>query len=206
MNIGRIRGFLLQAPKPSLVRVFIDGEPEELKVKGTYQKLAESIAALQAEQIQCLDSEGKILRAMRLDDAESQRSDAAPIPAGLQTDPHALMLTHFANLIHRAYEHSTEIAFTRMVDMTDRLNERSISIEQRLERAEAYARRLREEQADEALDRAEEIAESAGANGADLGTQLASAFLSGQLQQPAKPNGAPKPNGVHKSNGKGGAA
>lgn len=207
MNVGRIRGFLLQLPKPAAVRAFVDGEPEELKVGRSWQKLAESIAALRAEAIHCVDAEGKLLRAMRLDDAEAQRSDAAPIPPGLQTDPHALLLTHFANLLHRAYEHSTEIAFTRMVDCFDRMNDRSSGIEQRLERAEAYARRLREEQAQDALERAEELVEAAGGDAGDVGSQIAQAFLAGRLNNRAASNGSPpKPNGAAKPNGKGGAA
>lgn len=201
MNVARIRGFLLQLPKPALVRAFVDGEPEELKVNRSYQKLAETIAALQPEQIQCMDGDGKVLRAMRLDDAESHRSEAAPLPAALQTDPHAAMLAHFASLLHRAYEHSTEIAFTKMVEAFDRMNDRSAGIEQRLERAEAYARRLREEQAEDALDRAEEIV-ATGAGGGGLGDHLAQAFLSGQMHSNSgKANGAaPKTK-----NGKGAA-
>lgn len=207
MNVGRIRGFLLQLPKPALVRAFVDGEPEELKVTRSWQKLAESIAALRPEVIHCLDSEGKLLRAMRMDDAEAQRSDAAPLPEGLKVDPHALMLTHFANLLHRAYEHSTEIAFGKMVECFDRMNDRSASIEQRLERAEAYARRLREQQAEDALDQAEELVAAAGDGAGDVGSQLAQAFLSGRLnREVGKANGAGKPNGAAKPNGKGGTA
>lgn len=210
MSVERIRGFLLQLPKPALVRAFVDGEPEDLKVNRTYQRLAETIAALQPEEIRCLDAEGKVLRAMRLDDADSRRSDAAPLPAALQGDPQAAMLAHFADLIHRAYSHSTEIAFTKIVELVDRMNDRSAGIEQRLERAEAYARRLREEQADDAIERAEDIVAAAAGQEGDVGSQLASAFLSGRLNRtaadgpPAKPNGQ-KTNGA-KPNGKGSAS
>jgi len=212
MSVERIRGFLLQLPKPALVRAFVDGEPEELKINRTYQRLAETIAALQPEQIQCLDSDGKVLRAMRLDDADSRRSDAAEVPPVLAQDPQAALLSHFANLLHRAYEHSTEIAFSKMVELVDRMNDRSAGIEQRLERAEAYARRLREEQADDAIERAEEIvAAAAGQEGGDLPSQLATAFLSGRLNRtatdPAKSNGSngAKTNGA-KTAGKGSAS
>lgn len=212
MSVARIRSFLISLPKPASVRVFVDAEPQEIKTGGrSYQKLAETIEAMDGEQLQCLDPEGKVLRAMRLDDADAQRSEAAPIPVGLAADPHALMLTHFANLLHRAYEHSTEIAFTKMVDAFDRINERSASIEQRLERAEAMARRLREDQVDDAFQRAEEIAEQAGAGGNDAFVNtLANAFVSGQMNRAAAPstNGKPngKANGAAKVNGKGGAA
>jgi hypothetical protein len=204
MNVSRIRGFLISLPKPASVRVFVDGEAQDIKAAGrSYQKLAETIEAMDGEQLQCLDLEGKVLRAMRLDDADAQRSEAAPIPAGLAADPQALMLTHFANLLHRAYEHSTEIAFVKMVDAFDRMNDRSASIEQRLERAEALARRLRDDQVQDAFERAEEIAEQAGQNGNDAFVNtLANAFVSGQMNRTATggmPNG--KANGAAKVNG-----
>jgi hypothetical protein len=208
MNSTRIRNFLISQPKPSSVRVFVDGEPQDIKLSGrSYSKLAETIDAMDGEQVQCLDPEGKVLRAMRLDDADAKRSDAAEIPTGLAGDPHALMLTHFANLIHRAYEHSTEIAFARMVDAFDRINDRSAGIEQRLERAEALARRLRDDQVQDAFERAEEIAEQAGQTGNDaFVNQMAEAFFSGRMNRSAgaKPNG--KTNGAGGNPPKGGTA
>lgn len=213
MNVTRIRNFLIQQPKPISVRVVVDGDPHEIKLGGrSYQKLAETIEAMNGEQLQCLGAEGQLIRAVRLDDADAQRSEAAPIPAGLQADPQALMLTHFANLLHRAYEHSTEIAFVKMVEAFDRINDRSASIEQRLERAEALARRLRDEQVQDAFERAEEVAEQAGQDGNEnFVSTLANAFVSGQMNRAAggvgKPNG--KANGAAKVNGapsKGGSA
>lgn len=201
MNVQSIRGWLLQLPKPTLVRCMVNGETEELKPGKSWQKLAESVAALDPEQVQALDAEGKIIRAVRLDDADSRRSDAAEIPAGLAQDPQALMLTHFANLLHRAYEHSTETAFNKMVDLVDRMNDRSQGIEERLERAEARSRRLQDDAVAEAYDRAEEIVAQAAAGGSkeELGMQLLNTFLGARASMPqpaaASSNGAPKPNG-----------
>jgi len=197
MNVSRIRGFLLQLPKPTLLRLTSgDGEPQELKLQKSFAKTAESIAALGAELIEVLDGSGKVLRAMRTDTEDAQRSEAPPLPAGLAADPNALLLAHFAGLLHRAYEHSTEIAFTKMVEIVDKMGDRSDSIEQRLERAEAQNRRLVNEQIDDAFDRAREAAERAGdEGGGDLPTQLISAFMGGQsipkpaAQPPAKGNG-----------------
>jgi len=198
MNVGRIRGFLLQLPKPSLIRITGDGEPQELKPGKSYAKTAETIAALAPDLIECLDSEGKVLRAQRTDTAESRRSDAPDLPAVLATDPHAAMLTHFAGLLHRAYEHSTEIAFTRLVELTERMGDRADAIEQRLERTEAANRRLLQEQVDDAFERAQEVAERTGEGGADLLQNMAGAFLSGRMQTPT-----PKPRANGTSNGKG---
>jgi len=193
---NRIRGFLLQAPKPQLVRISTnDGEPHELKPGRSYAKCADTIAALDVELIECLDDTGKLLRAMRMSSVEAMRSDAAITPKGLEADPQALMLTHFANLIHRAYEHSTEIAFSKMVELVERIGDRSESIEARLERAEAAHRRAVDDQIDDAFARADELAEQTQSGSGELLQNLASSFMSGQMQSSAKPNGAGKAKG-----------
>jgi hypothetical protein len=190
---------LLQLPKPHALRITSsDGEPQDVKLAKSYAATAASVVALGAELIECLDAGGAVLRAMRVSSVEAHRSDAAEIPLGLQTDPHALMLTHFANLLHRAYEHSTEIAFVKLVDLTERLNDRSEAIEQRLERAESANRRLLQDQVDDAMERAEELAEAKAAEGGGgFVDQMASAFMSGQMtpKPPVRTNGAPKPKG-----------
>lgn len=179
-DVARIRGFLIQQPKPAFVRITGEGEPQELTPGRSYQRCAETIAALDPELVECLDASKKLLRAMNLSAPESRRSDAAEIPAGIAADPHALMLTHLANLVHRAYEHSTETAFTKLVELMDRVNARSEAIEQRLERAEAQYRRLANDQIEAALDRVEE-AQAASAGG-DLPQQMLGAFLGGKGQ------------------------
>lgn len=194
---SKIRGFLLQHPKPALVRLTSsDGDSEELKPGKSFAKLAETIAALGPDLIECLDSEKHILRAMRLGSVDAQRSDAAEIPEGIKADPHALMLTHFANLVHRAYEHSTEVAFAKLTEVMERMNERSDSIEQRLERTEATNRRLIQDAVDDAYAHAQEIASRATeeAQGGDLGSQMFQAFVGGSRMGP-KPNGAKPTNG-----------
>jgi hypothetical protein len=200
MNVGKIRGFLLQLPKPHAIRISGDGEPQEIKAGRSYAKTAETIAALAPDLIECLDSDGKVLRAQRTDTVDAQRSAAAAIPTGLEADPQALMLTHFANLLHRAYEHSTEIAFVRLVEITERMGDRAEAIEKRLERTEANNRQLLQQQVDDAFDRAAEVAEQAvkDGTGGDLLQNMAGAFLQGQVMQPKPPvrangNGAIKP-------------
>lgn len=183
MSVSKLRGFLLQKPKPHKVRVTGDGEPQELVPGRSYVKCAETIEAIGGDLLECFDAQGNLLRALRMNDAEAHRSDAAAIPPGINSDPNALMLTHFANLVHRAYEHSTEIAFGKMVEVFEKMNERSENIEQRLERTETANRRLIAEQADEAIERAHE--QAAQGNGGALLDTLAGSFLSGQMQRPA---------------------
>lgn len=193
MNVSKLRGFLLQKPKPHKVRVTGDGEPQDLTPGRSYVKCAETIAAIGGDLLECFDAQGNLLRALRMNDSDAHRSDAAEIPTGINADPHALMLTHFANLVHRAYEHSTEIAFGKMVEIFEKMNERSESIEQRLERTEAANRRMLTEQAEDAIERAHEQAAQQNGGGALLDT-LAGSFLSGQMQRPASspPNGKGK--------------
>lgn len=201
-DASRIRGFLLQSPKPHLVRIStMDGEPHELKPGRSYAKCADTIAALDVELIECLDDGGKLLRALRMSSPDALRSDAAAIPKGLEADPQAMMLTHFANLIHRAYEHSTEIAFSKMVELVERIGDRSEAIESRLERAEAAHRRAVDQQIDDAFERAEETAEKAADGRGDLLQNLAGAFLNGQMQSAAKPAPARANGAATKGNG-----
>lgn len=200
-SVGKIRGFLLQHPKPALVRLKSgDGDVEELKPSKSFAKMAETIHALTPDLIECLDSEKHILRAMRLGSVEAQRSDAAELPEGIKADPNALMLTHFANLVHRAYEHSTEVAFAKLTEVMERMNERSDSIEQRLERTEATNRRLIQEAVDDAYAHAQEIASRASeeSQGGDLGNQMLQSFIGGAGLGPRT-----KPNGTKPTNGQG---
>lgn len=197
MNVATIRGFLLQQPKPHAVKVTSgDGEQQPLKLGRSYAKIAETIEALGIDLLECYDDKGVLLRAMRVkrDEQPSPRSESPTIPQGIESDPNALMLTHFANLLHRAYQHSTEIAFAKMVEFVGMMGQRSESIEQRLERSESRERRLQQEQVDDAFERAEEEAErkaAEAANGSgDLVQQMAGAFLSGRLQPTVSvPNG-----------------
>ena len=193
MSVSRVRGFLIQVPKPTSVRVTGDGEPQIIKPGKSYAKCAESILALGGDLVEALDSEGNVLRATRLGIVDAQRSEAAPVPDALKEDPQALLMTHFANLIHRAYEHSSEVAFSKLGELVEKLGDRSEAIEARLERTEAQNRRLYQEQVEDAFDRARELAEQRPEQGGGLVEQMAGAFLSGQLGGGL--SGAKRPNG-----------
>jgi hypothetical protein len=199
MNQNDLRGWLLQQPKPAMIRVTVDGETEELKPGKSWAKTAATIAALEPDLLQAYDAAGKLLRATKVEvEATPRRGSPQPpaLPAALATDPHAVLLHHFATLLAHAYEHSTEVAFVKLVEVVERQGDRSEAIEQRLERAEARARRLQEDQVEDAYDRAEQLAvEAQAGNGDDaLKQHLVSAFMSGQLQR--GPNGAGKTNGA----------
>lgn len=185
MNTAKIRGFLLQLPKPAKIRISAgDGETQELKPGRSFARTAETIEALGVDLIECLDKDGAVIRALRLDGGDAHRSDAAAVPAGIAADPHALMLTHFANLLHRAYEHSTEIAFTRLVELAERLSAHTESIEARLAHAESALRRERDDRQADEYDRMREALEKDAQGGGDLLQQMAGAFMQAKLQAP----------------------
>lgn len=198
MNADTLRGWLLQQPKPALIRVTTEGDIQDLKPGKSWAKTAETIVALEPELVQCFDASGNLTRATRfeVEPAPRRGSPAPDLPPVIAQDPHVALLHHFASLLHRAYEHSTQVAFDKMGDVCERINDRSENIEQRLERSEARARRLQEDQVEDAYDRAAELAAEAQNGGGDeaLKSHLMQAFMSGQLtrnQPNGKPNGAP---------------
>jgi hypothetical protein len=200
MNTSDIRGWLLQSPKPAVVRVHRDGEPQDIKIGGrSYSKVAETIGALDPEKLEAYDSTGTLLRACKCDASPVDQSSGPQLPPIISNDPQVALLHYYAERIAHAYQSSTGVAFDRLIDMADRMNDRAAAIEQRLERQEAMNRRLERERVEDALDRVEEEAErqqQAQQHQGGIGEQLLGSFLGG-MNQPAP--AATKPNG--KSNG-----
>jgi hypothetical protein len=198
MNAWHMRSWLLQNPKPAKVRLTdAEGEIKELDCqKRPMVRVAESIAAINPELVECLSVTGELLRALRPNVEADAVTSAPPIPAQLSSDPHSLLLSHFAALIHRAYEHSTELAFNKLIELVERLDARSDAIERRLERAESAYRREQSERIDDLWERAEEVAQSGGSKDDILKTLLSSMMAGAQHRQAqGAPQGEPKPNG-----------
>lgn len=195
---GDIRGFLLQKPPPHTIQVTTaaDDEPTVLTAGNRSRaKLAASILALRPELIQCFDAQGTLLRATRFtDEPDPAKAPAAPpVAAAVTTDPETARYIHTASLIANAYRHATEIAFGKMVDLVNAMNERSASIEQRLERTEAQYRREQADRIEDAWDRVEE--EAKRAQEPDAKTELLGTMVNGLVQQKMNGNGAAKANG-----------
>lgn len=194
-NSWSIRKFLLIQPRAEVIRLSSgdDSVPTEMRPtrSKSWSKLAESIHAIRPELIELLDKDGNVIRALRPNE-ELTRSDAAAVPAALTTDPETARLTHFANLLHRAYEHSTEIAFAKLIELVERIDARSDAIESRLERTESAHRRLLQDQIDDAWERA---AEAATGDDSEAKQAILSSLMQGAM---AGSNGARAP-----TNGKG---
>jgi hypothetical protein len=193
-NAWQLRKWLLIQPRAAFIRLTAneDAEPSEINCTRmkSWSKLSETIHAMQPELIEALDKDHSLIRAMR-PSVELESSEAAPIPTIIANDPNAAMLTHFANLLHRAYEHSTQLAFTKMVDLVEQMGARSETIESRLERAEAASRRLERDRLELEYERLEDLREQAAAekeDGGGLPTKLLEGFMSGT--EVAKVNGA----------------
>jgi hypothetical protein len=188
-----VRGFLLQNPHPHLIRITNqDGEVSEMMPgRKPKARVAESIVALNPELIECFDAEGHLLRAVRPAEIAVRPALPPEVPEELKGDPHAGMVCLFANLLHRAYSHSTEVAFSKLVELVERMDQRTDSIEARLERAEANHRRSQQERIDDLFDRAAEEATEAQHGG---GQRMLEAFIASAAQAQAQAE-KQKPNG-----------
>lgn len=121
-----IRSWLMQTPKPGLVRVHLDtGGHHDLTCGSAasvgWKKLSETIHALPWDRLEAFEEDGETLiraTAAGMDEAEEASSANTPtfaVPANL--DPESARLTVFANLLAGAYRHSTDIAFARLADL-----------------------------------------------------------------------------------------
>lgn len=193
-SASAVRSFLLRSPKPSSVRVSReDGEPQVLKGIRSYARAADTIVALRPELVECLDKDGNILRAINADGADSNNpSGDVEVPAVLATDPLAAAFMMYGKLIAKAYEHSTEVAFSKMVELVERMNDRSDNIEKRLERSESAYRQVQQDRIDDAFDRVDEAAEKA-TEGDPLQSMIGQAFLGGMMGKQPPPPGSPSP-------------
>lgn len=131
------RNFAMRKPRPALLRVVRpDGEVTDIAIAEVpdFARLGETIDALTPIRLEAFGDEG-LLRAWKHPGAAK---GAPTAPEVLLNDPETARFTHIANLIHRAYEHSTDVAFDRLVDMFERqmdLNSRSMSRLEALENA-----------------------------------------------------------------------
>jgi hypothetical protein len=173
LSAWSIRKFLLRQPHAREIRVVRDGDVQLVTRSGNWSKTADTLRAMQPDLIELLDEHGTVIRATRPGEENDPTETAPEVPQILSTDPNAAMLSHFANLIHRAYEHSTTVAFAKMVELVERIDNRSDAIESRLERTERAYRQVVQQQIDDAYERAEELSQDTTG---DLGNTLIRTF------------------------------
>jgi hypothetical protein len=165
IDVNALRSFLVQSPKPAKILVTSgDGsEKEILPPKGvggiTWAGVARSIETLDPAKVELFDGEDKLIRAQRFD-AQPPEAEAA-LPEILKRDAESARLALFAQLLAGAYKFSVDTAFSRMVELTERLDERQARTEMRLERVELMYRKAMQQQIDDALEDAHAAARDA---------------------------------------------
>lgn len=215
MNATVLRTWCMKRPRPDAIKLTFDNGDEKLfprpgqSGQSSWQEAAESIAALEPTLLEALGKDGEVLRAIKgseLDKDGKQRNERVAPPPALHSDPETARLCYTADLLHRAYQHATDVAFERidsaystafdrLVQLVEKVDDRNARIEQRLERAEANYRAAMQERIDDALDAA---AEKAGVPGGLSGLleyagPMIAGFLQGQSE--GKPPEAPPKKG-----------
>ncbi len=153
-----IRGWLLQQPRPVKVRVR-SGEDIEVIEKGLtkWASIAASIDALDPDVLEALDSDGKLQRAIKIEQLETtSEDDEASTPETKREEKRLAgeqaMLTTFATLLAKAYEHSTSVAFGKMVELADAHAKRGEAMERSLQATERLLRKAYDEGASSGSD------------------------------------------------------
>jgi hypothetical protein len=208
MNAKDIRNWCLVQPRPKKIRATMPDDTQQeigapTRSGQSWAQVAQTLDALQPVMLEAFDETGQLLRAKRddQDDADDGGTEQHQfkVPTNI-TDPETVRMTHFSNLLANAYRFATETAFGKLAEMFERLDNRSISIEQRLERQEASQRRERQQALDSQWEHMQNMVADPEAP-ADAKSAIMEAFvttwLKGQMEKPASSaNGATdKPNG-----------
>lgn len=203
-------------PRPTMVRLqMADGRVEELACTGQpWARLGESCAAMDPVTVFALDANGKLIRVAKVADiAEGLDADdeaAAPAvatsgvyatseTAKLERDDSRAMLAvldKFGTLLADAYAHSTDVAFSKMVELVTMISSSLTQMQRELIQARLENRRLERDIIEDAFDQAEAKAEAAGDG--DLFRQFIGSYMSGQAERMAAKATdavAPRPNG-----------
>jgi hypothetical protein len=191
LDHAAVRGYLLERPPPHTIRL-TDSDGDVVEIRATHRTksaLAQTVVAKGPDLVECLDEKGGLIRARQAADLtlappkKAMASSSEPVIAeALKGDPQAAMLSHFAVLLHRAYEHATETAFSHLVAIVERMEIANASRDARLERVEAAYRREQQARIDDLWDHAEERAESG-----DAKEQMMSALAQGMFAGGAQP-------------------
>ena len=173
----RLRNWLMKSPRPDTVRITFEDEEQRIISRPgltTWKEVAETISALNPMLIEAIAKDGSTQRATKASEISTEvrqrDNDRIQAPAVLATDPESARLCYVADIIHRAYQHATDVAFekviqandtcfTRMAEIVQRVVDRSEVLERKYERAEAERNREIREHIEDALAAAEEKGE-----------------------------------------------
>lgn len=179
MDARAIRGWLLTQPRPASVKVTCGQESRIVACSGPWARVADTIAALEADTLEALDAQGNLLRATRADAEPDGPETSDQLALDAETRRFEIFTAHVA----AAYQFANETAFARLADLFDAM----------VRRTEAQER---------VIDQFREQAAAAGVSEQDLMTMMMSQFMKPAAAAAAgATNGAT--NGAATKNGKG---
>lgn len=165
MGAKAVRYWLMRRPRPTFVRVVVGKEVSEMTFdsRTSFARTAESLEAMDADRLEALDAERRLIRATKpaeLDDDDDEAAaaeaepEAPPAPVGaVATDPETARFVLVANLISEAYKHSTEVAFSKLAEITDRMTRRTESTERTIESLRRFMLAEAQEKLEDAAER-----------------------------------------------------
>ena len=179
MNAVQIRQWLLNKPRPTVLRVRQGKETNEIPVAGqSWARIATTVEAMTPDLIEGLDDTGKLLRACRPADFDEDEAEAEAKPAvavGVPSsayDPETVRFKLVAELLADAHKRSS-VAFDKLVLIAEIGMRRA----EATERSMAHMIRMREQ---ELVDRVEEAEEKAAEVSDNPLQEIARAFIGGQ--------------------------
>lgn len=187
------RSFFLRAPKPAMVRAVLpDNVTHDFEVseqEPNFMGLAKTFESLEPIRAECYDAQGVLIRAEKPANAPKR---STVMPGILNQDVEAARLMMFADLLAKAYENTTQVAFEKLLEVV------RLVTDERTEKAKAndalqkaYIQKLQElvQVKAQALEASDEESSD------DLLTDLAKAFGFGarSSRKQAEPEPEPEP-------------
>lgn len=173
---ARWRNHLIQHPRPLMIRCYIGDDATDIDVPAdvNWSRMAETVDSLDPDRIECWSDNGTLIRGMKRPEMRARQGGVA-MPASLHADPHAAMVMLFANLLHRAYEHSTQVAFDKVAEIVQYQGSNN-------EKLTGDLTALRQENDELRQQVAEMVAASGGADEGGGVDGIVSAFMNGMSQ------------------------
>ena len=174
-----LRKWAMKKPQPKkLLVTTVNGDERSvlIPVKPRWRDVAETVVELEPAQVQAITEAGDVIRVHNVGEVRAVRRERdnsqMEVPKELHDDPETARMTHFANIIHRAYEHSTDIAFDKLLELVERMDRRQDAMEDRVARTEAAYQA-------EMMARIEDMRTAAAEQGEDTQSSIVQALTRG---------------------------
>lgn len=188
-----VRGWLMTMPRPTSVRLTLkDGTRNELVCGAQpWARIAQTIIALEAQVLEALDTDARLVRAAKISEiiaGGSDEEEAACSSTGVSAPPAVMppnvekgmmaVLDKFGTLLAGAYQHAVTIAFDQMVAVVNIQTNATVSMQRELMQARVESRKLERELIEQAFEQAEQSGEAG-----DMLRQLISGYMQGQASR-----------------------